>query len=127
MSLGPRKPAMPDRLSLSTRDRLSREIERPRFDPRAFGIGIVHLGLGNFHRAHQAVFTEDAITAAGGDWGIAGVSLKRPDTPQALRPQDNLHALEFLGEERRYRVMGVVRKTLTACGNTAKIGRASCR
>lgn len=39
-------------------------------------IGIVHLGLGNFHRAHQAVFTEDAMIAAGGDWGICGVIMR---------------------------------------------------
>jgi fructuronate reductase len=46
---------------------------RPRLEP-GFGAGILHLGLGAFHRAHQAVYTEDAIAAAGGDWGIVGVA-----------------------------------------------------
>ncbi|WP_406072044.1 mannitol dehydrogenase family protein [Streptomyces sp. NBC_01020] len=36
--------------------------------------GIVHLGLGNFHRAHQAVYTADALRHADGPWGITGVS-----------------------------------------------------
>jgi fructuronate reductase len=39
-------------------------------------IGIVHLGIGNFHRAHQALYTEEAMLAAGGDWGICGVTLQ---------------------------------------------------
>ena len=40
--------------------------------PGTVPAGIVHLGLGAFHRAHQAVYTEEAIAAAGGDWGIVG-------------------------------------------------------
>jgi len=39
-------------------------------------IGIVHLGIGNFHRAHQALYTEEAMLAAGGDWSICGVTLQ---------------------------------------------------
>jgi fructuronate reductase len=105
---------MTRRLSLSTLDQLPLQIGRPRVAPRTLGTGIVHLGLGNFHRAHQALFTEDAIAREGGAWGIAGVSLLHPATPRALRPQDNLYTVESLGGERRYRVMGVVRKSLYA-------------
>ena len=47
---------------------------RPLLRPGGVGAGIVHLGLGAFHRAHQAVYTEEAIAAAGGDWGIVGVA-----------------------------------------------------
>eukprot|EP00929_Paragymnodinium_shiwhaense_P065058 TRINITY_DN32654_c0_g1_i1.p1 TRINITY_DN32654_c0_g1~~TRINITY_DN32654_c0_g1_i1.p1 ORF type:complete len:501 (+),score=113.22 TRINITY_DN32654_c0_g1_i1:60-1505(+) len=46
--------------------------------------GIVHLGVGNFHRAHQAVFT-DALLRRGGEentqWGVCGVGLRAPDAP----------------------------------------------
>lgn len=42
------------------------------YDVDNTGIGIVHIGPGAFHRAHQAVFTEDAL-ALGGDWRICGV------------------------------------------------------
>src|ERR1700761_5041163 len=76
--------------------------------------GIVHLGVGAFHRAHQAVFTEDAIAMAGGDWGIIGASLQRPAVPDALNAQDGLYTVETLGRTARYRVMGVLRQALFA-------------
>lgn len=58
------------------------------------GIGIVHLGLGNFHRAHQAVYTEEAMLAAGGDWGICGVTvLDDTSMRDALAAQDNLYSV----------------------------------
>jgi fructuronate reductase len=55
--------------------------------------GIVHLGLGAFHRAHQAVFTERAIARGDLRWGIVGVSLRSPDTADALGPQDGLYTV----------------------------------
>jgi fructuronate reductase len=54
--------------------------------------GIVHLGIGAFHRAHMAVYIDDILTDDPG-WGIVGASLKRPDTRQALAPQDFLYTL----------------------------------
>ncbi|MFB9378327.1 mannitol dehydrogenase family protein [Kineococcus gynurae] len=50
--------------------------------------GIVHLGLGNFHRAHQAVYTAHAMTAEPGNWGIVGVASNSPRVVDALREQD---------------------------------------
>lgn len=44
------------------------------FDVSAHGTGIVHIGPGAFHRAHQAVYTEDAMRWAGGDWRIMAIS-----------------------------------------------------
>src|SRR6201995_650396 len=87
---------------------------RPGFDPLQLKCGIVHLGIGAFHRAHQAVFTEDAIAAAGGDWGIIGASLKQPGVPDTLAAQDNLYTVESLGDTARYRVMGVIGGALFA-------------
>ena len=48
------------------------EVAGPRVDPRGLEVGIVHLGLGAFHRAHQAVFTEDAVAAEPARGGSAG-------------------------------------------------------
>ena len=112
---------MPSRLSLARLSGLPAQVERPKVDPYALGIGIVHLGLGNFHRAHQAVFTEDAIVHEGGDWGIVGVSLRKPDTPRALGGQENLYTVETLGDERRYRVLGVLRKSVFADDSIATV------
>ncbi|MEM6491073.1 MAG: mannitol dehydrogenase family protein, partial [Pseudomonadota bacterium] len=63
-------------------------VSRPAFAPGAHDIGIVHLGLGAFHRAHQAVYTDDAIAADGGDWRIAGVGMRSTTTAEALAAQD---------------------------------------
>ncbi|WP_027801758.1 mannitol dehydrogenase family protein [Paraburkholderia dilworthii] len=57
-------------------------------------IGIVHLGIGNFHRAHQALYTEEAMLARGGDWGICGVTLQGDVTKRdALMAQDGLYSV----------------------------------
>ena len=59
--------------------------------PAAPPIRIVHLGIGNFHRAHQAWYTAHASDAAG--WGIAAFTGRRPDAAEALSPQDGLYTL----------------------------------
>jgi fructuronate reductase len=60
----------------------------PEYEPAAHGVGIVHLGLGAFHRAHQAVMTDAAISKMGGDWRIIGVSLRSRAIATALEPQN---------------------------------------
>lgn len=72
-------------------------IARPAYDRRALAPGIVHLGIGAFARAHLAVATEAAISAdpARPDlrWGLVGVSLRQPDTREALAPQQGLYTV----------------------------------
>lgn len=65
----------------------------PGYDPAAHGRGIVHLGIGAFHRAHQAAMTDTALAIRGGDWRITGVSLRSTDVAQALNPQNGLYTL----------------------------------
>ena len=67
------------RLALATLKRRAKLTRAPAYDLRALEVGIVHLGVGAFQRAHQGVFTDDAIEARGGAWGIAGVSMRKPD------------------------------------------------
>ncbi|HVW74493.1 MAG TPA: mannitol dehydrogenase family protein [Rhizomicrobium sp.] len=107
------------RLSLATLGDVP--ARRPGFDPLHLKPGIVHLGIGAFHRAHQAVFTEDAIHAKGGHWGIIGASLQRPDVPDALATQDCLYTVESLGRTASYRVMGVLRAALFAPRDRAQL------
>lgn len=48
-----------------------------RYRPEAVGIGIVHLGLGAFHRAHQAAYVESWLNRnGGGDWGICAANIR---------------------------------------------------
>ncbi|MDJ0627587.1 MAG: hypothetical protein QNJ44_04960 [Rhodobacter sp.] len=54
-------------------------------------VGIVHLGLGAFFRSHGALIIEEAMAAAGGDWGIAGVSLRSPRIRDMLAAQSNVY------------------------------------
>ena len=64
----------------------------PGYDRQAVTAGIAHIGIGAFHRAHQAVYADD-ILAGAPEWGIRGISLRRPDTRDALMPQDGLYTL----------------------------------
>ncbi len=62
------------------------------YDRGAVTPGIVHLGIGAFHRAHMAVYVDD-ILEKDPSWGIVGASLRRPDTKEALAPQDFLYTV----------------------------------
>ncbi|UFU01768.1 mannitol dehydrogenase family protein [Ruania suaedae] len=60
-------------------------------------VRIVHLGVGNFHRAHQAWYTHHAPDAD--QWGIAAFTGRRPDQAEALAPQDGLYTLITKGPD----------------------------
>lgn len=60
--------------------------------------GIVHLGLGNFHRAHGAVYAARAMAAAGGNWGIRGFAHSSGRVVVPMRAQDNLYSILQLSE-----------------------------
>ena len=88
----------PDRLGLATLRHLPPE-SRPLLRPGTVPAGIVHLGVGAFHRAHQAVHTEAAVGAAGGDWGIIGVAPRSTDVVDALAAQDCLFSVTTLAPD----------------------------
>jgi fructuronate reductase len=102
-----------DRLNRSTLNRLPAEVQRPK---RPWtGPGIVHLGIGAFHRAHQAVMTQAAIDAGDEDWGIIGASLRSPHTRDALAPQDGLYTVAVRdGAGERLQIVGAVREVIVA-------------
>lgn len=79
------------------------------------GIGIVHLGLGAFFRAHGSVCLAEAMAASGGDWGVAGVSLRSPAVRDALAPQGGVHtAVERGPQGETRRIVGTVQTVLVA-------------
>jgi len=88
----------------------------PAYDPSAHKAGIVHLGIGAFHRAHQAVYTDDVLaSAAGGDWRFIGVSLRSAGVRDQLEPQDGLYSvLEMSDAGESLRVIGAVDRVLVA-------------
>lgn len=92
---------------------LPADVARPTYDRAAVKTGVVHLGIGAFHRAHQAVVFDDAL--AGGDlrWGVLGASLRSPGVRDQLNPQDGLYTLVVRdGAEEHLRVIGAGRGVL---------------
>ncbi len=86
----------------------------PRYDRAHLKTGIIHLGVGAFHRAHQAVYT-DGVLARDPRWGIVGASLRAPDTRDALRPQHGLYGLSLRdGAGETLRIIGSLRDVVVA-------------
>ena len=103
-----------NRLSDRTLGQLPPHVAGPGYDRSALGRGIVHLGLGAFHRAHQAAYTDAVLAAGDHRWGITAASLRSADTRDALGPQDGLYALQIRGEHDRSAVIGAVTGILVA-------------
>jgi fructuronate reductase len=76
--------------------------------------GMVHLGVGAFHRAHVASYV-DEVLRIDPSWGIIGASLRRPDTRYALAPQNFLYTLVIRsGAGAELRVIGSILDVLDA-------------
>ncbi|CCV04684.1 putative mannonate dehydrogenase [Mesorhizobium metallidurans STM 2683] len=84
---------MTSRLSNDTVQALPASVAVPSYDRARVAPGIVHLGVGAFHRAHQAAYVDQCLAEGETDWGIVGVSLRSGDTRDALAPQDGLYTL----------------------------------
>ena len=70
----------------------------------------MHLGVGNFFRAHQAVYTDDCLNAGETGWAIHGASLRSAETRDALAPQDGLFSFAMRQDETETRqVIGALR------------------
>ncbi|MBS0321509.1 MAG: mannitol dehydrogenase family protein [Proteobacteria bacterium] len=108
-------------LSLATLAGLPPGVLRPGYDPAQVRAGIIHLGLGAFHRAHQAVYT-NAVLARDPRWGICGVSLKTPRATSELAHQDGLYTVLWKSPEAtRAEVIASVRETLFAGDERARL------
>ncbi len=97
------------RLNEKTLSQLPADVSRPAYDRSQVVGSIVHLGIGAFHRAHQAMFT-DAVLASGDlAWGIVGAGVISADMKNALMPQDGLYALAEMGaDSEQVKVIGAI-------------------
>jgi fructuronate reductase len=108
------------RLSNATLPTVAKSVRVPGYDRARLTPDIVHLGIGAFARCHLAAVTEDVLEhcAQSGlplDWGIIGISLRRPDQRDALASQNYLYtALERGVYGPRARVMGALVNILVA-------------
>ncbi len=109
-------------LSNSTLSRVPRTVDIPGYDRAAMQAAIVHLGIGNFHRAHQAVYTDHVLSAGDNRWGIIGASLRRDTVCSALAPQDFLYSLAHnRGDRNVWRVIGALKSVIHAQGHESSL------
>jgi mannitol 2-dehydrogenase len=83
-------------LTEQTLTRLNAAVAVPRYDRRDVTTGVVHIGVGNFHRSHQAMYIDSLMNdGAALDWGICGIGLQPSDAGMrdALAAQDGLYTL----------------------------------
>ena len=103
------------RLSAETVHRLPDAVVRPQYDRAAQRAGIVHFGIGAFHRAHQAVYTDDAMNVGDRNWGIIGVSLRSASVAEQMNPQDGLFTVTQRSiDGDAVRLVGAVQTVLVA-------------
>lgn len=112
-----------DRLSLTTLPASgSGAVTVPPVDPRSLSIGLVHLGIGAFHRAHQAVYTEQAGAATGDDrWGEFAITGRSATVVKQLAPQDGLYGVLTKSAERSsLHVVGGIRQVVSGSDSPSR-------
>jgi len=110
------------RLSNATLSSLPSDVVRPGYDRNHLRTGVVHLGIGAFHRAHQAVLFDDAIRKGDMRWGIVGASLRSAAVRESLVPQNCLYSVvERDGSNERVRIIGALRDVIVATDHAAAL------
>lgn len=87
---------MPDAIKLNNAALTRLPIPTPSYDRRSIGVGIAHIGVGHFHRAHQAMYMDRLLEQGlASEWGICGVGVLPENWPMrdVLRAQDGLYML----------------------------------
>jgi fructuronate reductase len=85
------------KLSRATLSHISKSVQLPAYFPNGAEPGVVHLGLGAFHRAHQAMVFDQLLREGDMRWGIHGVGMTQPTLVNKLRTQDGLYAVRVAG------------------------------
>jgi len=105
------------RLAEETLGAVPRAIARFGYDRTDQRVGIVHFGIGAFHRAHMAWYTDAAMDGGDRDWAITGVSLRSDAVARQLNPQDGLYTVvERSAAGAAMRIVGAVGGVLVAGG-----------
>ncbi|MFP8965755.1 mannitol dehydrogenase family protein [Pokkaliibacter sp. CJK22405] len=107
------------KLSSSSLDQLPEGVSAPSYDRSACTQGIVHVGVGGFHRAHQAIYTERLLNQGKAkEWAICGVGLRPEDRGMndALKSQDFLYTQFELGDtdDTQTQVIGSIQNFILA-------------
>ena len=96
-------------------------ISVPNYDRENIRPGVLHIGVGNFHRGHQAVYFDDLLESDP-KWGIVGVSMRSGGTRDRMAPQDHLYTVcEKNGNESGCRIIGSILEVLVLAESRQKI------
>ncbi|KAA3452418.1 mannitol dehydrogenase family protein [Mesorhizobium sp. SARCC-RB16n] len=72
-------------------ERLPAAVQRPSYDRASLAPGMAHLGVGAFHRCHQAEYTDDLLALQFDRWGIVGINIRPPTLADTLGRQGGLY------------------------------------
>ncbi|MDP9432003.1 MAG: mannitol dehydrogenase family protein [Actinomycetota bacterium] len=86
------------------------DIPAPAYDRSQVTAGVVHIGVGGFHRAHQAVYLDRLLDSGATEWGVCGVGTRPADRRMrdVLLDQDGLYTVALKHPDGRFepRVVG---------------------
>jgi mannitol 2-dehydrogenase len=118
-------PAVPGVATDTPRARRRERARLPAYDRASLTPSVVHLGVGGFHRAHQAVYLDELAERGNTDWGIVGVSLRRRAMKDALDAQGGLFTVLQRGPDGdEARVVGSLVRMLFAPAERDRVLRA---
>ncbi|TJV39048.1 MAG: mannitol dehydrogenase family protein [Mesorhizobium sp.] len=83
--------ALPETLGPALLDRLPVSVQTPAYDRAALAPGMAHLGVGAFHRCHQAEYTDDLLSLQFDRWGVVGINIRPPSLAGTLGRQSGLY------------------------------------
>jgi fructuronate reductase len=107
---------------LSSTTTLPAAVLQPGYDRSGLRPGILHFGLGAFHRAHQGIYTQRALQSGFGPWGIVAVNLRSPEPVDALAAQDGLYSVTVRdGHSETSEVVGVTVDWLCAATDRNRV------
>ena len=111
--------------SLATLPSTTAQLQLPHYKRSPLTIGVVHLGLGAFHRAHQAVVFDALLGTGDPRWGVLGVAMRSTELADALAAQDGLYSVQIASAEgRRWQLVGSVLGTCVAAREPDRVTAA---
>lgn len=103
------------RLSPERMGDLPASVRRPLYDRRSTRLTVAHIGVGAFHRCHQAEYLEDVLAGGHDDQALIGINLRAPQIVPLLTPQDCLYTRTLVQEDARdLRVIGCIGRVIDA-------------
>ena len=116
------------RLDEITASSLPFSVAQPAYDRHAAATGVVHLGLGAFHKAHQAVVYEAALNSGDLRWGVLGASLRSRGVRDQLAPQGGLYTVTAReGSNEQTQLIGALRGVLVAPEDPVQLVQAMAK